>query len=55
MAQRARCLRDRFTALKRERDELAERLVVIEAYQPGITAKARAWVAEVDKPLRRCR
>jgi hypothetical protein len=34
--------------VKAERDELAVLLVQIEAYEPGITAKARAWVGEVD-------
>jgi hypothetical protein len=35
-------------ALKRERDELAEPLAQIEAYQSGITAMAKAWVTQVD-------
>jgi hypothetical protein len=35
-------------ALRRERDELAERLAQIEAFQPGIADKARAWIAQVD-------
>jgi hypothetical protein len=34
-------LREAYLALRRERDELAERLVQIEAYQPGVTAKAK--------------
>ena len=37
-----------YLAVKAERDELAERLAQIEAYQPGIAAKARAWVEQVD-------
>ena len=40
-------------ALRQERDALAEQLAQIEAYQPGIGDKARAWVAEVDRPRRR--
>src|SRR5689334_18707928 len=36
-------------ALEQERAELAERLAAIEAYQPGITEKARAWVERVDR------
>jgi hypothetical protein len=35
-------LREAYTALKRERDELAERLAQIEAFQPGIADAARA-------------
>jgi hypothetical protein len=35
--------RDAVAVLKQERDQLAERLAQIEAYQPGITAKAKAW------------
>jgi hypothetical protein len=31
----------------------AERLAQVEAYQPGIADKAKAWVAEIDKPRRR--
>jgi len=49
-APRKAARRDAVAAPKRERDELAERLAQIEAYQPGIAAKARAWVAEIDKP-----
>jgi uncharacterized protein YlxW (UPF0749 family) len=43
------------TALKQERDALAERLAAIEVYQPGITEKAAQWVAEVDRPRRQRR
>ncbi|MFL5287859.1 MAG: hypothetical protein ACJ8AW_44545 [Rhodopila sp.] len=32
--------------------ELAERLAQIEAFQPGIAAKAKAWVEQVDRPPR---
>ena len=46
---------DPVAALKRERDELAERLAKIEAYQPGIAAEAAAWIAEVDAPPKRRR
>ena len=42
-------------ALKRERDALAERLARVEAYQPGITMKAKTWVEQVDAPPRRRR
>jgi hypothetical protein len=48
-------LREAYVAVRRERDELAERLAAIEAYQPGITEKAKAWVAEVDRPRRQRR
>jgi hypothetical protein len=48
-------LRDAVAALKRERDDLAERLAMIEAYDPGIEAKAQAWIAQVDAPPRRRR
>jgi hypothetical protein len=34
--------------VKQERDKLAVQLAQIEAYQPGITAKAKAWVEQVD-------
>jgi hypothetical protein len=42
-----------YAALKQERDELAERLARIVAYDPGIEAKAQAWIAEVDALPRR--
>jgi hypothetical protein len=45
-------VRDAVAALRRERDELAVQLAQIEAYQPGIAAKARAWVEQVDRPAR---
>src|SRR4051794_19003467 len=41
--------RDVVAALKQERDELAERLDHIEAYQPGIAAKTQAWIVQVDR------
>jgi hypothetical protein len=42
-------------AVKQERDELAVQLAQIEAYQPGIAAKARAWVEQIDRAPRRGR
>jgi uncharacterized membrane-anchored protein len=39
-------------ALRRERDELAVVLAQIEAYQPGIADKARAWVDQIDRTPR---
>jgi hypothetical protein len=41
-------LLEAYAALRRERDELAVVLAQIEAYQPGIADKARAWVEQVD-------
>ena len=38
--------RDAVAALKRERDELAEHLAQIEAYQPGVASKAKADCAD---------
>lgn len=40
-------------ALRRERDDLAERLARIVAYDPGIEDKARAWIKQVDAAPRR--
>src|SRR5690348_5943170 len=40
-------LQEAYLAVRAERDELAVQLAQIEAYQPGITAKARAWVERV--------
>src|SRR5690348_16824361 len=40
-------------ALRAERDELAERLARIAAYDPTVEAKAAAWISEVDRPPRR--
>ena len=48
-------LREAYLAMKQERDELAMQLAQIEAYQPGIAAKARAWVEQVDSMPRRKR
>jgi hypothetical protein len=45
-------LLEAYATLRRERDELAERLAQIEAFQPGIAAKAKAWVEQVDRPPR---
>ena len=39
-------------ALRKERDDLAERLAQIRAYQPGIEAEARTWLARIDKASR---
>ena len=41
-------LREAYLAVRAEHDELAVTLAQIEAYQPGIAAKARAWVEQVD-------
>jgi len=41
----ARQLRAELTALRKERDDLAERLAEIRSYQPGIEAEAKAWLA----------
>ena len=46
-------LREAYLAVRAERDELSVQLAQIEAYQPGVMAKANAWVAEVHKPPRR--
>jgi hypothetical protein len=48
-------LLEAYTALRQKRDELAVLLVQIEAYQPGTTAKAKAWIAQIDAPPRRRR
>ena len=39
-------------ALRKERDDLAESLAQIEAYQPGILNVAKAWVAAIDRTAR---
>jgi hypothetical protein len=39
-------------ALRKERDDLAESLAQIEAYQPGILNVAKAWVASIDRTAR---
>src|SRR4051794_30736207 len=46
---------DAVAALRQKRDDLAERLAQIEAYDPTIEAKAAAWIARVDAPPRRRR
>ena len=48
----ARRLKGRFVALKQDCDALAESLAQIEAYQPGITDAAKAWVASIDRTAR---
>jgi hypothetical protein len=48
-------LQESYAALKRERDELAERMAAVEAFQPGITAEAQTWIKQVDAPPRRRR
>ena len=45
-------LREAYLAVRRERDELAERLAQVEAYQPGITDAAKVWVAQADRAAR---
>jgi hypothetical protein len=39
-------------ALRKERDDLAESLAQIEAYQPGILNVAKAWLAAIDRTAR---
>ena len=39
-------------ALRKERDDLAERLAQIRSYQPGIEAEARAWLAKIGRASR---
>ncbi len=46
-------LREAYLAVRRERDELAVLLAQIEAYEPGIAAKAKVWVDRVDRVPRR--
>ena len=48
----ARRLKGRFTALNQDCDALAETLAQIEAYQPGITDAAKAWVISIDRTAR---
>ena len=48
----ARQLRAELAALRKERDDLAERLAQIRAYQPGIEAEARTWLAKIDRASR---
>jgi len=42
-------LLEAYAALRWERDELAVVLAQIEAYQPGIADKAKAWMEQVDR------
>jgi hypothetical protein len=42
----------RLAALRKERDDLAESLAQIEAYQPGILNVAKAWLAAIDRTAR---
>src|SRR4051812_28090063 len=42
-------LLEAYAALRRKRDELAMQLAQIEAYQPGIADKAKAWVEQDDR------
>ena len=46
-------LREAYLVLRREHDELTVTLAQIEAYQPGIAKKARAWVEQIDRTPRR--
>jgi chromosome segregation ATPase len=48
----ARQLRAELAALRKERDDLAERLAEIRSYQPGIEAEAKAWLARIDRASR---
>jgi predicted nucleic acid-binding Zn-ribbon protein len=45
-------LRAEIAALKQERDDLAESLAQVEAYQPGITDAAKVWAAQIDRASR---
>src|SRR5690348_16346851 len=45
-------VRDAVAALKREPDQLVERLARVEAYQPVIADKTQAWVAQADRASR---
>ena len=48
----ARRLWAEMAALQQERDDLAESLAQVEAYQPGILNVAKAWVAQIDRAAR---
>src|SRR4051794_5790291 len=48
LTPQARRLRAEMATLRKERDDLAESLAQIEAYQPGILNVAKAWVASID-------
>src|SRR6478736_8977339 len=45
-------LRAELAALRKERDDLAERRAQIRSYQPGIEAEAKAWLAKIDGATR---
>ena len=45
LTPQARRLRAEMAILRKERDDLAESLAQIEAYQPGILSVAKAWAA----------
>jgi hypothetical protein len=47
-----RRLRAEMAALRKERDDLAESLAQVEAYQPGILNVAKAWVASIERAAR---
>jgi len=45
-------LRAELAALRKERDDLAERLAQVRSYQPGIEAETKAWLAKIDRASR---
>ena len=47
-----KALMTELATLRKERDDLAESLAQIEAYQPGILNVAKAWVASIDRAAR---
>jgi uncharacterized coiled-coil protein SlyX len=47
-----RRLRAEIAALRKERDDLAESLAQVEAYQPGILNVAKAWLASIERAAR---
>jgi hypothetical protein len=48
----ARQLRAELAALRKERDDLAESLAQVEAYQLEILNVAKAWVVSIDQTAR---
>src|SRR3954469_12274140 len=52
LTPQARRLWAEMAALRKERDDLAESLAQIEAYQPGILNVAKAWVASIERTAR---
>src|SRR3954465_13160740 len=52
LTPQARRLRAEMAALRKERDDLAESLAQIEAYQPGILNVAKAWLASIARTAR---